>query len=384
MADRDFLAWPFLEDRHRAFAAEVEAWAAAYAAVLTDHHDADAGTARLARAMGEAGLLRVAVPDSGRLDVRALCLARDILARHSGLADFAFAMQGLGTGPITLFGSEVLKAEVLPGVRAGTTLAAFALSEPEAGSDVAALATTATRDGNAHWRLDGEKTWISNGGIAGSHVVFARTGEAPGARGLTCFWVPGGAPGLVTAERIEVAAPHPLARLRLDGVRVPDAHRIGAPGEGFKVAMATLDVFRATVGAAALGFARRGLDLLLDRATGRRLFGAALFDQQMTQAAIADAALGVEASALLVYRAAWLKDQGTPRVSREASMAKLHATEAAGRIADACAQLHGGLGVVRDSAPELLTREVRALRVYEGASEVQRVVIARAERERMG
>lgn len=383
MADRDFLAWPFFEDRHRAFASEVEAWAAANAARLTDHHDADASTAALAHAMGKDGLLRWAVPEDGRLDVRALCIARDVLARHSGLADFAFAMQGLGTGPITLFGSDALRSEVLPGVRAGTTLAAFALSEPEAGSDVAALATTATRDGNAHWRLDGEKTWISNGGIAGSHVVFARTGEAPGARGLTCFWVPGGAAGLITAGRIEVAAPHPLARLRLDGVRVPDAHRIGAPGEGFKVAMATLDVFRATVGAAALGFARRGLDLLLARANGRRLFGAALFDQQMTQAAIADAALGVEASALLVYRAAWLKDGGTPRVSREASMAKLHATEAAWRIADACAQLHGGLGVVRDSAPELLTREVRALRVYEGASEIQRVVIARAERERM-
>jgi acyl-CoA dehydrogenase len=174
-----------------------------------------------------------------------------------------------------------------------------------------------------------------------------------------------------------------LARLRFENLRVPDAHRIGAPGDGFKIAMATLDVFRATVGAAALGFARRGLDLLLARATGRKLFGAPLFDQQMTQAAIADAALDVEAAALLVYRAAWLKDQGTPRVSREASMAKLHATEAAGRIADACAQLHGGLGVVTDSAPELLTREVRALRVYEGASEIQRVIIARAERERM-
>ena len=383
MPDRDFLLWPFFEDRHRAFALEVETWAEANADRLTDHHDADGSTAALAFAMGDAGLLRVAVPESGPLDVRSVCLARDILARHSGLADFAFAMQGLGTGPITLFGSEALRAQVLPGVRAGRTLAAFALSEAEAGSDVAALATTATWDGDAHWRLDGEKTWISNGGIAGSHIVFARTGEAPGARGLSCFWVPGGAPGLVTAERIEVSAPHPLARLRFEGVRVPDAHRIGAPGEGFKVAMATLDVFRATVGAAALGFARRGLDLLLSRAAGRKLFGAALFDQQMTQAAIADAALAVEASALLVYRAAWLKDGGQARVSREASMAKLHATEAAGRIADACAQLHGGLGVVRDSPPELLTREVRALRVYEGASEVQRVIIARAERDRM-
>eukprot|EP01031_Cornospumella_fuschlensis_P007306 gene7306-9054_t len=237
----------------------------------------------------------MAVPETGALDVRSLCIAREILARHSGLADFAFAMQGLGTGPITLFGNEDLRTLVLPGVRAGTTLAAFALSEPEAGSDVAALATTATRDGNAHWRINGEKTWISNGGIAGSHVVFARTGEAPGAKGLTAFWVPGDALGLVTAERIQVSAPHPLARLRFEDVRVPDAHRIGAPGDGFKIAMATLDVFRATVGAAALGFARRGLDVLLHRAAGRKLFGAPLFDQQMTQAAIADAALDVEA-----------------------------------------------------------------------------------------
>lgn len=383
MPDTTFLDWPFFEPRHREFAAEVEAWASANAARLTDHHDADGSTRALALALGEAGLLRVAVPEAGALDVRSLCIARDILARHSGLADFAFAMQGLGSGPITLFGSDAVKQAVLPGVRAGTTLAAFALSEPEAGSDVAALATTATRDGSAHWRLNGEKTWISNGGIAGSHIVFARTGEAPGARGLTAFWVPGEAPGLVTAERIQISAPHPLARLRFEDLRVPDAHRIGAPGDGFRIAMATLDVFRATVGAAALGFARRGLDLLLARATTRKLFGAPLFDQQMTQASIAHAALDVEASALLVYRAAWLKDQGTPRISREASMAKLHATEAAGRIADACAQLHGGQGVVTDAPPELLTREVRALRVYEGASEIQRVIIARAERERM-
>jgi acyl-CoA dehydrogenase len=384
MADRSFLDWPFFEPRHRALAEALEAWAAAHATRLTDHHDADSCTRALAMALGEAGFLHLACPEQGVPDVRALCIARDILARHSGLADFAFAMQGLGTGPITLFGAPALRDAVLPEMRAGRCLAAFALSEPEAGSDVAALATTATREGNAHWRLDGEKTWISNGGIAGSHVVFARSGEAPGARGLTAFWVPGDAPGLHVAERIATAAPHPLARLRFEGVRVPDAHRIGAPGEGFKVAMGTLDVFRATVGAAALGFARRGLDLMMARATSRQLFGAALFEQQMTQAAIADSALDVEAAALLVYRAAWLKDQGTPRVSREARMAKLLATEAAGRIADRCAQIHGGLGVVAGSAPELLTREVRALRVYEGASEIQRVIIARAERERAG
>jgi acyl-CoA dehydrogenase len=376
------LALPFFEPRHRAWAEEVEAWAAAHAVPLTDHHDAATSTRALARAMGEAGLLRAAVPADGRLDVRSLCLAREILARHSGLADFAFAMQGLGTGPITLFGAEALRAEVLPRVRAGEWLAAFALSEPEAGSDVAALATIATRDGAAHWRLDGEKTWISNGGIAGSYVVFARSGEAPGAKGLSAFWVPGEAPGLTVAERIEVSSPHPLARLRFDGVHVPDAHRIGAPGEGFRVAMATLDLFRATVGAAALGFARRAQGLMLGRATSRRMFGAPLFDQQLTQAAIADSALDVEAAMLLTYRAAWLKDQGTPRVSREASMGKLFATEAAQRVADRCVQLHGGLGVVRDSGPETLYREVRALRVYEGASEIQRIVIARAERDR--
>lgn len=367
---------PFFEDRHRAWAAEVEDWAAAHAERLTDEHDADGSTRALAAAMGQAGLLRAT---GAPLDVRALCIARDILARHSGLADFAFAMQGLGCGPMTLFGcppAEGFMAEV----QAGRQLAAFALSEPEAGSDVAALTTTATRDGNAHWRINGEKTWISNGGIAGGYVVFARSGEAPGAKGLTCFWLPGDWVRVV--ERIEVAAPHPLARIAFDDVLVPDSHRIGAPGEGFKVAMATLDVFRATVGAAALGFARRGLALSLERARGRKLFGAPLMELQMTQAAIADSAVDVEASALLVYRTAWLKDQGAARVSREASMAKLHATEAASRVADRCAQLHGGLGVVRDSPPETLTREVRALRVYEGASEIQRIVIARAEAAR--
>jgi acyl-CoA dehydrogenase len=376
--DRDFLAWPFLDAEHRAWAEEVEA----FAATLTPHgEDVDAATRELTRAMGQAGLLRVAVPADGRLSVRHLCLARDILARHEGLADFAFAMAGLGTGAITLFGGAEARAH-LAAARSGGALAAFALSEPEAGSDVAALATTARRDGNAHWRLDGEKFWISNGGIASTYVVFARSGEAPGARGLSAFLVPAGAPGLSIAERIHVAAPHPLARIRLDAVRVPDAMRLGAPGEGFKVAMATLDVFRATVGAAALGFARRALDLSLARASARKLFGATLFDQQMTQAAIAESATAVDAAALLVYRAAWLKDSGAPRVSREASMAKLFATEAAQAAADRCVQLHGGHGVVMNHPAEVLWREVRALRVYEGASEIQRIVIARAERER--
>lgn len=382
MPDRDFLAWPFFDDAHRAWAAEVETWAADRAEALSDEHDVDASTRRLTAALGTAGLLRAAVPEDGRLDVRRLCLARDILARHSGLADFAFAMAGLGTGSITLFGSEALKQRFLPEVRAGRSLAAFALSEPEAGSDVAALATRAERDGNAHYRITGRKTWISNGGIAGHYVVFARTGEAPGAKGLSAFVVPADAPGLTIAERIDTIAPHPLATLAFDAVRVPADAMLGRPGEGFKVAMATLDVFRSTVGAAALGFARRALDLTLHRAVNRHLFGGPLFDQQMTQAAIADSTADVEAAALLVYRAAWLKDAGAPRVSREASLAKLFATEAAQRAADRAVQISGGLGVTRGQKAEELYREVRALRVYEGASEIQRVVIARAERDR--
>jgi acyl-CoA dehydrogenase len=384
MPDRDFLHWPFLEPRHRDWAAEVEAWAAAHAEALSDEHDADASVIRLARAMGEAGLLRIPCPADRRLDARAICLARDILARHAGLADFAFAMQGLGTGPVTLFGTEAQRDRVLQAARAGTALAAFALSEPEAGSDVAALATVAEKDGNGHYRLTGRKTWISNGGIAATYIVFARTGEAPGAKGLSAFLVEADAPGLSIAARIEVTAPHPLATIALDAVRVPASAMIGAPGEGFKVAMGTLDVFRASVGAAALGFARRALDMTVARASGRHLFGATLFDQQMSQAAIADRATEVEAAALLVYRAAWLRDTTTGRVTREASMAKLFATETAQRAADACVQMHGGLGVTRGHKAEELYREVRALRVYEGASEIQRVVIARAERDRQG
>jgi acyl-CoA dehydrogenase len=382
MTDSSFLDWPFFEPRHKEWAAEVEAWAAAHAEALSDEHDADGSTQRLARAMGEAGLLRMPCPADGKLDVRSLCIARDILARHSGLADFAFAMQGLGTGPVTLFGTEAQREQVIAAARSGTALAAFALSEPEAGSDVAALATAAEKDGNGHYRLTGRKTWISNGGIAATYVVFARTGEAPGAKGLSAFLVPAETPGLSIEARIDVTAPHPLATLRFDAARIPAEAMIGKPGDGFRVAMGTLDVFRATVGAAALGFARRAFDMTVEHAASRRLFGATLFDQQMSQAAIADSAVDVEASALLVYRAAWLKDAGTPRVTREASMAKLHATEAAQRCADRAVQIHGGLGVTKGHKAEELYREVRALRVYEGASEIQRVVIARAEKER--
>jgi acyl-CoA dehydrogenase len=300
-----------------------------------------------------------------------------MLAFHDGLADCAFAMQGLGSGAITLYGSPELKARYLPEVARGHAIAAFALSEPDAGSDVAALATSAKPDGGAHVRLDGRKTFISNGGIANFYVVFARSGEAPGARGLSAFVVDADTPGLTVAERIEVIAPHPLATLDFENVRVPLVNRLGAPGEGFKVAMATLDIFRATVGAAALGFARRALYEMTERASSRKLFGAPLADLQLTQAAIADSATDIDAAALLVYRAAWTKDQGAPRVTREAAMAKMFATEMAQRVIDRAVQVFGGLGVTKGVKVEELYREIRALRIYEGATEVQKVVIAR-------
>lgn len=382
MPDASFLGWPFFEERHREFATALRVFAAEAVPPLADHHAVDESCRKLVRALGEAGWLRAAIPAAhGGLtetfDVRTLCLARETLAYESGLADFAFAMQGLGTGPITLFGSDDLKARYLPPVGRGEAIAAFALSEPEAGSDVAALATTATPDGPDHVRIDGEKTWISNGGIADHYVVFARTGEAPGARGLSAFVVDADTPGLEIAERIDVIAPHPLARLRFEGCRVPLANRIAGPGEGFRVAMATLDVFRSTVGAAALGFARRALDEALHRAATRRLFGAPLGDLQLTQAALADMATAVDASALLVYRAAWTKDQGAPRVTREAAMAKMHATESAQSVVDKAVQIFGGLGVTTGNKVEELYRDVRALRIYEGATEVQKIVIAR-------
>ena len=379
MPDRSFLSWPFFEDAHRRLAGELDAWAAREVASLAHagEHDVDGTCRELVRRLGHAGWLRHAVPEpGGRLDVRTLCLIRETLARHAGLADFAFAMQGLGTGPVTLFGSDALKERILPPVRDGRAIAAFALSEPEAGSDVAATATTARHDGDAYV-LDGTKTWISNGGIAGHYVVFARTGEAPGARGLSAFVVDADTPGLTVAERIEVSAPHPLATLRFEGCQVPADRLLGRPGEGFKIAMATLDVFRSTVGAAALGFARRALDEATGHASARTLFGGPLADLQMTQAKLADMAVEVDAAALLVYRAAWTKDSGAPRVTREAAMAKLYATEAAQRVIDAAVQIFGGLGVTRGQTVEALYREIRPLRIYEGASEVQKIVIAR-------
>jgi acyl-CoA dehydrogenase len=334
------------------------------------------------KALGDAGFLKAVVPAehgglNARLDVRTLCVAREILSFRDGLADFAFAMQGLGTGAITLFGSPELKARYLPPVRDGRAIAAFALSEPEAGSDVAALSSTAVPDGPAAVRLNGTKTWISNAGIADHYVVFVRTGEARGAKGLSAFVVDADAAGLTVGERIEVIAPHPLAPLRFEDVRVPLTNRLGGPGDGFRVAMATLDIFRATVGAAALGFARRALHESVAHATSRHLFGAPLGDLQMTQAAIADSATEVDAAALLVYRAAWTKDAGAARVTREAAMAKMFASEAAQRVIDRAVQLHGGLGVTKGVKVEELYREIRALRIYEGATEVQKIVIAR-------
>ena len=373
MQSRD-LAWPFFDDRHRALAARLDAWLDEQS-VFDDEADADRSVREWVRALAGGGWLT----ECTKLDVRTLCIIRERLAYRSALADFAFAMQGLGSGAITLFGNKTLRERYLPAVEEGTCIAAFALSEREAGSDVAALATRASRDGDAYV-LDGSKTWISNGGIADLYVVFARTSEN-GAKGLSAFAVDGNVSGLGTAERIETISPHPLATLTFNGVRVPAEHRIGEEGDGFKIAMATLDVFRSTVGAAAVGFARRAFDETKAHVKSRKLFGAPLAAMQLTQAAIADMALEIDAAALLVYRAAWTKDAGAARVTREAAMAKLYATEAAGRICDRAVQLFGGRGVTRGEIIERLYRDVRALRIYEGASEIQKVVIARASME---
>jgi len=376
------LAWPFFEAPHRQFAPALTEWAGREVKKHVDHTDVDRACRNLVRALGDAGWLKAVVPAaygglSEKLDVRTLCAAREILSWHDSLADFAFAMQGLGTGSISLYGSDEIKAKYLPPVREGRHLAAFALSEPEAGSDVSALATTATKDGPAHVRIDGMKTWISNGGIADHYVVFARTGDGPGAKGLSAFVVDADAPGLEVASRIEVIAPHPLATLRFTGCRVPLANQLGAPGEGFKVAMATLDIFRSTVAAAALGLARRAFDEMTERAATRHLFGAPLAELQLTQAAIADSAIDIDAAALLVYRAAWEKDRGTPRITRESSTAKAFSTEMAQRVIDRAVQVFGGNGVRVGVKVEALYREIRALRIYEGATEVQKLIVAR-------
>jgi len=381
VAARDFIAWPFFDAAHR------EVWDRARRVAkdvfhLVDHHDADGSCRRVVKALGETGLLRHCVPEQyggigSKYDVRNLCLIRESLAYEDALIDFAFAMQGLGTGPIVLFGGEAQKRRWLPPVASGAALAAFAISEPDAGSDVAAIACAATPDGNDHFRVSGEKTWISNGGIADHYVVFCRTGEAPGARGLSAFIVAAGTPGLEIAERIDTISPHPLARLRFDDCRISVSDRLGAGGDGFKIAMATLDIFRSTVGAAALGMARRALDEALAHSSTRKMFGTTLSALQLTQARLADMAVDVDSASLLVYRAAWTKDAGADRVTRESAMAKLAATEAAQRVIDSAVQLHGGLGVTSGVKVEQLYRDIRALRIYEGASEVQKLVIAR-------
>jgi acyl-CoA dehydrogenase len=379
MPDRTFLDWPFFADSHRALAQELDAWCAAE---LTHHHgaDIDAECRALVRKLADGGWLRYAVPAAyggvhEQLDVRSLCLIRETLARHSGLADFVFAMQGLGSGTIQLFGTEAQKAAYLPAVARGEKIAAFALTELKSGSDVAAMDTTARPQGDG-WLVDGAKTYISNGGIADFYVLFARTGEAPGSKGISAFIVGKDADGLEIAERIEVIAPHPLATLRFNGMMLPGDALLGEAGKGFGQAMSNLDIFRPTVGAAALGFARRALDEATTRAMSRELFGARLSDNPITQSKLAEMALDVDASALLVYRAAWTRDTGK-RNTREAAMGKLFATEAAQQVIDKAVQIFGGLGVVSGVPVESLYREVRALRIYEGASEVQKIVIAR-------
>ena len=382
MTDKTYLEWPFFETRHAALEQRLDEWAARH---IGQHHGADVDDAcrRLVRQLGEGGWLRHAVAgvahggEGDAIDTRAICLIRETLARHDGLADFAFAMQGLGAGAISLHGSAAQRDAYLPRVARGEAIAAFALSEPQAGSDVAAMQCAAVPDQDGgHYVLDGEKTWISNGGIADFYVVFARTGEQPGARGISAFIVGAGTPGFDIAERIQVIAPHPLARLTFSGCRIPAANRIGAAGQGFKVAMATLDVFRTSVAAAALGFARRALDEALAHATRRPMFGQMLSDFQLTQVKLAQMATGVDAAALLTYRAAWRRDQGR-KVTKEAAMAKMTATETAQQVIDAALQMFGGLGVVSGQPVERLYREIRALRIYEGATEVQQLIIAR-------
>lgn len=378
---RDHLDWPFFDAAHRQLAAEAAAWAGANLADVA-HDDTDVACRRLVRALGAAGWLRWCVPAAQggameQLDSRALCLLRETLAYHDALADFALAMQALGSGAITLAGRAAQQQAILPRVASGSAIMAFALSEPQAGSDVGALRCAARRDGD-HWVLDGEKTWISNGGIADFYTVFARTdAAATGSRGISAFIVPADAPGLSIAERIDVIAPHPLARLSFAGCRISATNLVGDEGAGFRLAMATLDIFRASVGAAALGMARRALDEALDYARARPMFGARLADQPLAQAQLADMATAVDAAALLTYRAAWMRDVQRARTTREAAMAKMTATESAQMVIDAALQLHGGVGVQRGSVVERLYREIRALRIYEGATEVQKIVIGR-------
>jgi len=383
MSDGSFLQWPFFSDEHRELAERLDDWANRHIPSLTaeEHHDLDGTCKAIVKALGDAGFTSYAVPASAggqhkKLDVRSLCIIRETLARHNALADFAFAMQGLGSGPISLFGDEAQQATYLNAVATGDKIAAFSLSEPEAGSDVAAMSCSARADGD-QWVLNGTKTWISNAGIADFYTVFARTDDSGGAKGISCFIVEAGTPGFEVTERIDLIAPHPLGTLTFNDCRIPRAHLVGEEGRGFGIAMATLDVFRSTVAAAALGMARRALDETLDYTSERNIFGGKLGDLQLVQAKIGEMALGVDSSALLVYRAAWTKDCAAERVTREAAMAKYHATETAQQVIDAAVQLHGGKGVTKGYIVEALYRDIRALRIYEGASEVQTTIIAR-------
>ena len=381
MSDRSFLNSPFFEDEHRVLALELEKWAKTE---LTDYAitpaNVDLACQELVLKLADGGWLDYCVANkyggkNPSLDVRSLCLIRETLARFSGLADFAFAMQGLGSGTISLFGSAELKQKYLPDVRSGKKIAAFALTEPDAGSDAAALTTTAEQV-DTSFVLNGEKTLISNGGIADYYTVFAKTGEAPGTRGISAFVVDADTAGLEINERIEVIAAHPLARIRFNQCRIPKTQQIGVGGEGFKMAMATLDIFRSTVGAAALGFARHAMHEALNRTKSRQMFGAPMSKLQMIKAKLGEMSLDIDASSLLIYRAAWTKDKGAERITKEAAMAKLFATEAAQRVIDEAVQIFGGSGVVSGFPVEQLYREIRALRIYEGASEVQKLIIA--------
>lgn len=373
------LDWPFLDDAHRELGGRAMHWAATQA---VDHADVDAACREWVARLGKAGFLRYCVPKEhggalATVDSRSLCVLRDSLAQHDGLADFAFAMQGLGSGAVTLGGSAALRAEWLPRVADGRAIAAFALTEPDAGSDVGALAMRAERVAGG-WRLDGLKTWISNGGIADFYCVFARSvAGSAGSKGISAFLVPSTTPGLSVAERLEVMAPHPLATLAFDGCVVPESHLLGAEGEGFKLAMRTLDIFRVSVAAAAVGFARRALRETLLRANARAMFGATLGAQPLAQALIGDSATELDAAALLTYRAAWQRDTSDERTTAVAAMAKLAATELAQRIIDRAVQLHGGRGIRKGEVVERLYREIRALRIYEGATEVQRLLVGR-------
>jgi acyl-CoA dehydrogenase len=376
----DTMQWPFFAEEHRVLATRLRAWTVENLPDADNHADVDTECKRLVRSLGDAGWLRYVVPKAyggmyDELDVRSLCLARETLAHASALADFSFAMQGLGAGPISRFGSADLKKYYLPRVAAGEMIAAFALSEAEAGSDVVAMRTRATREGS-HYRIDGEKTWISNGGIADFYIVFCRVGDAD--REFIALVVEPGDAGFSVPSRIDTISPHPLATIRFENCRVPAERVVGAPGRGLSGALATLDIYRSTVGAAALGLARRALDEALAYTSSRMLFGKPLSDLQLTQAKLAQMATDIDASALLIYRSAWTCDvDRAPRVTREAAMAKMFATEAAQRVIDDAVQLHGGRGVVVGQPPERLYRDIRALRIYEGATEVQQLVIAR-------